>query len=173
MKVRLVAFALLASLVAPLAAQQPSAVTLVITNGIVVTVNGARRVLNPKGGRAQRQRDRRSRHSGNNRGKIHNGADVAASGRVVMPRTINTHTHAAMVMFRGLGNDLNLMDWLRKHISCAGVRTVSPEVVRAQSASRFAPRQTVRVRSSGSMAGLRPVSICMQPGLLGVSDGWG
>ena len=47
-----------------------------------------------------------------------------------MPGLINTHTHAAMVMYRGLGNDLNLMDWLQKYIFPAEGKTVSPEFVR-------------------------------------------
>ncbi|RJQ53335.1 MAG: S-adenosylhomocysteine deaminase [Nitrospiraceae bacterium] len=37
-------------------------------------------------------------------------------GRVVFPGLINTHTHAAMVYFRGLADDLPLMDWLQDHI---------------------------------------------------------
>ena len=52
------------------------------------------------------------------------------TGKVVMPGLINTHTHAAMVMYRGLGNDLNLMDWLQKYIFPAEAKTVSPEFVR-------------------------------------------
>ena len=47
-----------------------------------------------------------------------------------MPGLINTHTHAAMVMYRGLGNDLALMDWLQKYIFPAEAKTVSPEFVR-------------------------------------------
>jgi 5-methylthioadenosine/S-adenosylhomocysteine deaminase len=35
-----------------------------------------------------------------------------------------------MVMFRGLGNDLALMDWLQKYIFPAEAKTVSPEFVR-------------------------------------------
>ena len=47
-----------------------------------------------------------------------------------MPGLINTHTHAAMVMYRGLGNDLNLMDWLQKYIFPAEAKTVTPDFVR-------------------------------------------
>ncbi|MEW6715646.1 MAG: amidohydrolase family protein [Nitrospirota bacterium] len=36
--------------------------------------------------------------------------------RAVFPGLINTHTHAAMVYFRGLADDLPLMDWLQNHI---------------------------------------------------------
>jgi 5-methylthioadenosine/S-adenosylhomocysteine deaminase len=33
-----------------------------------------------------------------------------------MPGLVNTHTHAAMTCFRGLADDLPLMDWLNNHI---------------------------------------------------------
>lgn len=39
-----------------------------------------------------------------------------ATSCVVMPGLINAHTHAAMTLFRGLADDLPLMDWLHEHI---------------------------------------------------------
>jgi 5-methylthioadenosine/S-adenosylhomocysteine deaminase len=36
--------------------------------------------------------------------------------KVLFPGLINTHTHAAMVYFRGLADDLPLQEWLEKHI---------------------------------------------------------
>lgn len=41
---------------------------------------------------------------------------IEGKERVVLPGFINTHTHAAMVYFRGLADDLPLKDWLEKHI---------------------------------------------------------
>ena len=38
------------------------------------------------------------------------------SGCVVMPGLVNSHTHAAMTLFRGLADDLPLMEWLHEHI---------------------------------------------------------
>jgi 5-methylthioadenosine/S-adenosylhomocysteine deaminase len=38
------------------------------------------------------------------------------SGCVALPGLINAHTHAAMTLFRGLADDLPLMDWLQEHI---------------------------------------------------------
>lgn len=35
---------------------------------------------------------------------------------VVMPGLVNTHCHNTMVLFRGLADDLPLMDWLNNHI---------------------------------------------------------
>ncbi|MGE5359570.1 MAG: amidohydrolase family protein, partial [Bacteroidales bacterium] len=43
---------------------------------------------------------------------------------------INTHTHAPMVLYRGLADDLALMDWLQNYIFPAEAKTVSPEFVR-------------------------------------------
>ncbi len=37
-------------------------------------------------------------------------------GCVVLPGLVNSHTHASMTLFRGLADDLPLMDWLQKYI---------------------------------------------------------
>src|SRR5688572_17634757 len=34
----------------------------------------------------------------------------------LLPGFVNTHAHAAMSLFRGLADDLPLMDWLQNHI---------------------------------------------------------
>jgi 5-methylthioadenosine/S-adenosylhomocysteine deaminase len=47
----------------------------------------------------------------------------------LIPGFINAHTHAAMSLFRGLADDLPLMDWLTQHIWPAEGRWVSPEFV--------------------------------------------
>lgn len=39
-----------------------------------------------------------------------------AQGGLIMPGLINAHTHAAMTLFRGLADDLPLMDWLQRYI---------------------------------------------------------
>lgn len=41
---------------------------------------------------------------------------VSGEGRAVLPGFINTHTHAAMVYFRGIADDLPLHEWLNHHI---------------------------------------------------------
>lgn len=53
-----------------------------------------------------------------------------ASDQIVLPGLINTHTHAPMVLYRGLADDLALMDWLQKYIFPAEAKTVSPAFVR-------------------------------------------
>lgn len=39
-----------------------------------------------------------------------------AGGGLILPGLINSHTHAAMTLFRGLADDLPLMDWLNEYI---------------------------------------------------------
>ncbi|MEM0385030.1 MAG: amidohydrolase family protein, partial [Nitrososphaeria archaeon] len=41
---------------------------------------------------------------------------IDAKGCAVIPGLINTHTHAAMTLFRGYSEDLTLFDWLNKRI---------------------------------------------------------
>jgi 5-methylthioadenosine/S-adenosylhomocysteine deaminase len=48
----------------------------------------------------------------------------------LIPGFVNTHTHAAMTLFRGMSDDLPLMEWLTKHIWPAEAKWLSPEFVR-------------------------------------------
>ena len=50
---------------------------------------------------------------------------------VVLPGLVNTHTHAAMGLLRGIADDLPLMDWLTKFIFPAEGKNVSPAFVKA------------------------------------------
>jgi 5-methylthioadenosine/S-adenosylhomocysteine deaminase len=131
---RLLAACLLVT--APLAiggvAAQPGrrAISLVVSGGTVITGNGAHQILTPgtvaidgidivevgpPDAVAAKYQPRES---------------VDARGQFVLPGLINTHTHAPMVMYRGLADDLALMDWLQKYIFPAEAKTVSPEMVR-------------------------------------------
>jgi 5-methylthioadenosine/S-adenosylhomocysteine deaminase len=47
----------------------------------------------------------------------------------IMPGFINSHTHIAMNIFRGLADDLELMDWLNNHIWPAEAKWVGEEMV--------------------------------------------
>jgi 5-methylthioadenosine/S-adenosylhomocysteine deaminase len=52
-----------------------------------------------------------------------------AGGGLVMPGLINAHCHAAMVLFRGLADDLPLMAWLTEHMFPAEAKWVNDEMV--------------------------------------------
>ena len=54
-----------------------------------------------------------------------------ARGKVVLPGLVNAHGHAPMVLFRGLADDLPLMEWLEKHIFPAEAAHVDEDFVRA------------------------------------------
>jgi len=51
------------------------------------------------------------------------------ASHALLPGFINAHTHATMTLFRGLANDLHLMDWLNHYIWPAESRWVNPEFV--------------------------------------------
>jgi 5-methylthioadenosine/S-adenosylhomocysteine deaminase len=105
-------------------------VALVITNATVVTVDGTRRVLAPGAVAID----------GADIVGVDTPAAIAAAfrprqsidgtGQIVLPGLINTHGHAPMVLFRGLGSDLNLMDWLQQYIFPAEAKSVTPAFVR-------------------------------------------
>ncbi len=59
-------------------------------------------------------------------------------GHALLPGFINAHTHAAMSLFRGLADDLPLMNWLNQHIWPAEQRWVSPQFVSDGSRLAFA-----------------------------------
>ena len=54
---------------------------------------------------------------------------TSLDGQILIPGLVNLHTHAAMSLFRGLADDLPLMDWLSKHIWPAEGRHVSEQFV--------------------------------------------
>ena len=62
-------------------------------------------------------------------GKYSPGVVIKDEGSVILPGLINTHTHAAMVYFRGIADDLPLTDWLNKHIWPAENNWLSPEFI--------------------------------------------
>ncbi|MGE0710481.1 MAG: amidohydrolase family protein [Planctomycetota bacterium] len=54
---------------------------------------------------------------------------IDATGHLVIPGLVNTHGHAAMVLFRGIADDMALMEWLNDFIFPAEARTVDEDFV--------------------------------------------
>lgn len=54
---------------------------------------------------------------------------ISLPGHALIPGLVNTHGHAAMTLFRGMADDLELMTWLNDHIWPAEGKWVSPEFV--------------------------------------------
>jgi 5-methylthioadenosine/S-adenosylhomocysteine deaminase len=63
--------------------------------------------------------------------KYHAAHQLKRTDGILLPGLINGHTHAAMTLFRGLGDDENLQDWLQHYIFPAEAKNVSPAFVRA------------------------------------------
>ena len=110
---------------------QRQTVSLILTGGIVVTMDSTGRVLSP-GAVAIDGRNIAAVDTPDAIASRYSGETVIdTSGQVVMPGLINTHTHAPMVLYRGLADDLALMEWLQKYIFPAEAKTVTPDFVRA------------------------------------------
>src|SRR6478609_10994763 len=117
--------------IAGLAAQARRPASLVVIGGTVITENSTRQILSP-GAVAIQGTDIVDVGPPEAIASRYNATTTLdARDQVVLPGLINTHTHAAMVMFRGLADDLALMDWLQNYIFPAEAKTVSPELVRA------------------------------------------
>lgn len=61
--------------------------------------------------------------------KYSSDVEVNLDNQLLIPGLINSHTHSAMSLMRGLADDLPLMDWLNNHIWPAEQKHVSAEYV--------------------------------------------
>jgi 5-methylthioadenosine/S-adenosylhomocysteine deaminase len=61
--------------------------------------------------------------------KYRTAQHIQKTDSILLPGLINTHTHAAMVYFRGIADDLPLNEWLNKHIWPAENRWLGPEFI--------------------------------------------
>jgi 5-methylthioadenosine/S-adenosylhomocysteine deaminase len=55
---------------------------------------------------------------------------IASPASILAPGLIDTHTHAAMSLFRGIADDKKLQDWLNNYIFPAEAKNVTPDFVR-------------------------------------------
>jgi 5-methylthioadenosine/S-adenosylhomocysteine deaminase len=137
----LAALAVLA-LAASAVAAEPRAVDVVVRHGTVVTVDATRRVI-PDGAVAVEGGRIVSVGTAADIDASYRGREVVdASGGLVIPGLINAHGHAPMVMFRGVADDLRLMDWLTKYIFPAEAKNVSAPFVKT--ATRLAALEMIR-----------------------------
>ena len=108
-----------------------SSIDTLVTAGWVLTMDGTDRVFSPgavaiAGGRivaVGTSSELLSLYSPKQK--------ISRPRSVVLPGLINTHTHAAMSLFRGIADDLPLMEWLTKFIFPAEAKNVSPAFVKA------------------------------------------
>jgi 5-methylthioadenosine/S-adenosylhomocysteine deaminase len=105
-------------------------VDLLVAGGMVVTMDGERRVLEDGtvavkgdailavGSRAEIE----AKYDGAQR--------IDARGKLVLPGLINGHTHVPMTLLRGLKDDVTLDVWLKKYIFPAEAKNVTEDFVR-------------------------------------------
>ena len=129
-------------LLVPRAAGAAQPVDLVVRNATVVTVDAQRRVI-PQGAVAVQGGRIVAVGGAAEIEERYRGGDVLdAGGGIVLPGLINAHTHAPMVLFRGIADDLKLMDWLQKYIFPAEAKNVTAEFVKA--GTRLAALEMIR-----------------------------
>jgi len=110
--------------------QRGQPVTTLVTGGTIVTMDAQNRVIADGAVVIDHDRIVAVGPAAEIAAKYDAAERVDVRGQVVLPGLINTHTHAPMVLFRGLADDLALMDWLQKYIFPAEAKTVSPDFVR-------------------------------------------
>lgn len=100
---------------------------ILITGGDIVTVDGSRRIL--VGGSIAIRGDRIARvaPAGQLRGRAKKTVD--ARGKIILPGLVNAHAHAPMSLFRGVADDLALMEWLQRVLFPAEARNVDADFV--------------------------------------------
>ncbi len=74
-----------------------------------------------------------------------------ASGCIILPGFVNTHSHLAMTLLRGLADDLPLKDWLEHHIWPAEKEHMNREAVRAGTALAAAEQLLAGVTTTTDM----------------------
>lgn len=95
---------------------EPATVDLLLLNGLVLTLDDGDRRFDPGGVAINKGEILAVGPKEIIQAAYHAFRTLDVTGCVVMPGLINSHTHAAMTIFRGLADDLALMEWLHQHI---------------------------------------------------------
>jgi len=103
---------------------------IIITGGTVVTMDPASRVVENGAIAIRRDRIVAVGNAAEIAARYRTTRTISARGKVVMPGLINAHTHVPMVLFRGIADDLVLMEWLQKYIFPAEAKNVDEQFVR-------------------------------------------
>ncbi|MBW1715868.1 MAG: amidohydrolase, partial [Deltaproteobacteria bacterium] len=107
-----------------------NAADILVFNGTILTMDGQNRVI--PDGLLTIEGDRIGSIRKNGKGSIKAHKEIDAEGGLILPGLINSHTHAAMTLFRGLADDLPLMEWLNNYVFPVE-RNMDPDFVRVGS----------------------------------------
>src|ERR1700685_129599 len=107
----------------------PPQVDLLVSHGLIVTMDSERRILPEAAIAVQGDRIRAIGPSAQVAARYNPKRVIDAQGALLLPGLINAHTHMAMSLFRGLAEDRALEEWLKKYIFPAEARNVTPDFV--------------------------------------------
>jgi 5-methylthioadenosine/S-adenosylhomocysteine deaminase len=105
-------------------------VDLVVRGGIVVTMDGARTIVQDGGVAVRGDSILAVGPRAEIDAKYKGAKTIDAHGALILPGFINGHTHVPMTLFRGLHDDVTLHDWLYKYIFPAEAKNVNEDFVR-------------------------------------------
>ncbi len=103
---------------------------LVVTGGTVVTFDAQGRVIDGGAVAIEEGRIAAVGPAAEIEAAFPGARRIDAAGGLILPGLINAHTHAPMVLFRGLADDLDLMEWLEEVVFPAEAEHVDEELVR-------------------------------------------
>jgi 5-methylthioadenosine/S-adenosylhomocysteine deaminase len=121
----------LASAGAGAAAEPARTVDLVVRGGTVITVDGLHRIIEDGAVAVEKGRVVGVGPAAEIARGFRGRDTLDARRGIVIPGLVNAHTHAPMVLFRGVADDLKLMDWLQRFIFPAEKKNVTAPFVRA------------------------------------------
>src|SRR5579859_6683047 len=121
---------LCAAMVLSAAAVAQQSVDLIVSGGIVVTMDAARSVIHDGSVAVRGDSIVAVAPRAEIEAKYKAAQTIDAHGGLVLPGFINGHTHVPMTLFRGLHDDVTLDDWLRKYIFPAEAKNVTEDFVR-------------------------------------------
>jgi 5-methylthioadenosine/S-adenosylhomocysteine deaminase len=111
-------------------AQGTHAVDLIVSGGIVVTMDGLRAIYEDGSVAVRGDSIVAVGPRPEIEARYQAVQTLDAQGHLVLPGFINGHTHVPMTLFRGLHDDVTLNDWLYKYIFPAEAKNVNEEFVR-------------------------------------------
>ena len=118
------------TLLAGVAQAQKESVDLMVSGGIVVTMDSVRAIYQDGSVAVRGDSIVSVGPRAEVEGRYEGAQLIDARGHLVLPGFINGHTHVPMTLFRGLHDDVTLNDWLYKYIFPAEARNVNEEFVR-------------------------------------------
>ncbi len=98
------------------------------------------------------------------------GGVVNAAGCLILPGLVNTHSHLAMTLMRGLADDLPLMEWLENHIWPAEKTHMNRQAIRLGTELAVAEQLLAGVTTTADMYffGDEVASVLAKAGMRGV-----